>query len=921
MEMDRNPWESEDTSSTPSQNLTELDKNPWEVGTESTQTRKTGGLSLNDINSMSLVGSLKGTKQVESPFLKPEAQPIMDLNAQRNIEGRLTDDQIQQAQIEEARANVENLYNRYSTTGNLLLSPFSQEAKAQYEADVKLVRDKTIEELRANGIPVDYKNDQLYTVDSNGNEVQVDDVGLLKTLNKSKFEITGAMTGGALAGMAAAKNIPTAQGKIIGAAAFGLAGGAVGAYEGARLDGLLNRLNMVTKVDDSVLYDKMKDAGIADIVMGPVGAGVAKSVVGAGKLSKQVFDFVAAGNQNGAVDAMLKHIGIDEVEARQRVKQLEDLIGPLRGMNDKEKILYTLTQTVRGGEGVAQAAAALDPVASTTLANIISKRAEETLSLADNLATTNNQHIFNQAMESYTKETKDFYRAVKDAPTEVMQDFRFNLDDLNIQGIIDDIDNGIANPFTKQRFTDTKKLINDAYEGGTFNDLIDLRQALNDVKFNGPKLKFKESELLDNVIKRVDSEIDTAAKTHIPEAENWLNSWSKAKSAYSEMKQVESNVMYKALTKPGLSEDQAVNIFSKYIKAGDNTFYQVMDKLPENVQNRIEGSVLNKLVNQFADGIEGSRRVIHFPGLAEELGKVSWQNPQSKQLVRTINRMADVFKNDVHLAAVSGKIQLPRFQSYLTADPVIRLKMEVASSIFNTVKQFMPTQGADTLAMAKHLGRILENPVNDRAVKDFMRAMPMERRTFRPKLNYSEDLDNLKQAYVARKIAMEQMFNKDIPPRLVWRANPERLAELQNPQATILPSVDDVLHISAQGNVARSRDAIWDYESQQALDTKASDLITEFIWRNTEGKQSDKIVEAATKYMDDARATKIMQNVASKLSKDDKDTNAKLVANAIKSEAGILIKRIEQDFGIKMPKDQADKLIALKFNEIMKGCQ
>lgn len=925
-----NPWEMNLTSEeTPKVNNKEISVNPWEVNTTEEPKKESKNSGLGDMSSMSLVGALKGTEQTATPFSttkEPSAssEPSLDLINQSNIQGKYNQEDINaletKRKAEEARANVENLYSRYSNIGNNLISFASPEARQKAEEGNNLVRDKTLEEIRAQGIPVEYKNGKIYTIDDSGNEIQVDDVSLLRSMYKSKFEIFGAMTAGAYVGAKTGSRFPTIPGKVIGTAAGAIVGSAAGAYGASALDGLLAKLDMASKVDDSVIYDKMKDAGVADLVMGGVGLGIGKTAVGVGNTVKDVFNFVVDKNQKGAVDAMVKHMGIDEAEAMQRVKDLEDLIGTLEGMNDKEKILYTLTQTQRGGEAVAQAAVNLDSLASTRLANIISKRAEDTLNLASDLSTSNNQYIFNQAINNYEKEVKSYYKAVKDSASEFTQDYKFNLDDLNLNEVIDSIENGISNPFVKQKFSDTSKIIKDSYEGSTFNDLIDLRQAINDVKFNGPKLKREDSEVLDNIMTRINKEIDDTAKTHIPNSEIWLDNWSKSLKEYTDMKKNMSNVMYKALTRPGISEDQVVNIFSKYIAAGDNTFYQVMEKLPKNVQNRVEGSVLNKLVNKFADGIEGSRRVIHFPGLASELQKVSWQSPKSKQLVRTINRMADVFKNDVHLAAVSGKIQLPKFQSYLTADPVIRMKMEIASSVFNTVKQFMPTQSADTLAMANHVGRLLENPVSDKAVKDLLGSMPKERRAFRSKLDFEPDLKELQQAYIARKMAMQDMFKKDIPPRLVWRASPENLSKLQNPEATILPSVDEVLHVSSKGNIGTSKNAVWDYESQQTLNTRASDLITEFIWRNTQGKGGEVITEQAMKYMEDARFTKIMQNVNAKLVKGETEQNAKIVANSIKTEAGILIKRIEKDFGVKLPKDEADKLVALKYKEIMESC-
>jgi len=580
---------------------------------------------------------------------------------------------------------------------------------------------------------------------------------------------------------------------------------------------------------------------------------------------------------------------------------------------DAEKAIYALTQTQKGGEAIVSAASKLDATASATVRNQVAKRAEDVLKITDELRADNVQAIVNQNLKSYTDEVKGFYKQVKEAPKEFTTDYSFDFDKLGIQPIVETIGAKIENPAIKQRFVNTLTKIEQASEGRTFNDLIDLRQAVNDIKFNGPNLKFSDAKTLDNAISAIDNEIDTAAKTHIPQYETWAKNWDTAKVEYAKMKDLESNILYKVLTKPGINEDTVVKAFTKYIGAGDNTFYQVMEKLPKNVQNRIEGSVLNNLTEKYAAGTLGGNRAIHFPLLSQELKKVSWQSPKTKQTVRTINRMAEVFKNDVNLARVSGGIEIPRFQSYLTTDPIVRLKFEVASKFFNHIKQFYPGDEANALALVKHASKLLENPISDKSLKDMMRTIPLERRKFREKLEFADDMEAIKQAYLERQMALKQMFNKDIPPRLVWKSNPDDLARLQNPEATILPSVDEVLYGTAKGTVGKN-------PSEVNLTDRASDLLTEFIWRNTSKENGENITEQAIKYMDDNRFTNIMTNVAKKLSKEDFEKNALTVANSIKSEAGILIKRIEKDFGVKMPKSEAEKLVALKFKEIMEQC-
>lgn len=906
-----NPWEmnlnSEDTqvSSTIS-----TDKMPWELDLGSEPTEPKSSL---DINTMSLAGSLNGTEQVASPFkdTTPKEEPIMDLTAQRNISPNFELNNITADNGQEIVADVQAVHQKYSTMGNTLLGFIDENSRNKAEVVTKSLEQTTMNELKARGIPAEYRNGILYTYDEQGKEIEVDDPSILQSLYRTKLEMGGAIAGG-IAGAKVGSKVPTPIGKAIGSVAGAVVGSAVGAATGTGGDVLLANIDLINKANDDVVYSKMLDSGIADIVMAPLGYVAGKAVIGSGKFVKKAFDYVFDGNSEGAYQHLLNHMGYDETQAKEVVAKLEDLVGPLRG-TDKEKAIYALTQTQKGGEAIVAAASNLDPTASATIRNQVANRAEDILKLTDDLGASNVQAIVNQNMKNYTDEVKTFYKQVKESPAEFTKDYSFDFNSLGIQPIVETIGSKIENPAIKQRFVNTMTRIEQASEGRTFNDLIDLRQAVNDIKFNGPTLKFSDAKTLDNAISAIDNEIDIAAKTHIPKYETWAKNWDTAKTEYAKMKDLESNVLYKMLTKPGINEDTVVKAFTKYIGAGDNTFYQVMDKLPKNVQNRVEGAVLNNLTEKYAAGTIGGNRAIHFPLLSQELKKVSWQSPKAKQAVRTINRMAEVFKNDVNLARVSGGIEIPRFQSYLTTDPIVRLKFEVASKFFNHIKQFYPGDEANALALVKHASKLLENPVSNKSIKDMMKTVPLERRKFREKLEYTDDMEAIKQAYVERQMALKQMFNKDIPPRLVWKSNPNDLARLQNPEATILPSVDEVLYGTSRGLVGKN-------PSEVNLTEKAGDLLTEFIWRNTQGKSGEAITEAAFKYIEDNRFTNIMTNVSKKLSKEDFENNAKIVANSIKSEAGILIKRVEKDFGVKLPKGEAEKLVALKFKEIMEQC-
>ena len=115
------------------------------------------------------------------------------------------------------------------------------------------------------------------------------------------------------------------------------------------------------------------------------------------------------------------------------------------------------------------------------------------------------------------------------------------------------------------------------------------------------------------------------------------------------MKQMEENVLYKALDKPAISAEDVVKSFMNFSDAGDDTFIKVMEKLPLESQKRVEGAVFSHFLDRRTSGID-KMKAIDFPVLAKDLGKIQFKTPELQQAALHINQMAQVFKNDINLA-------------------------------------------------------------------------------------------------------------------------------------------------------------------------------------------------------------------------------------------------------------------------------
>lgn len=847
-------------------------------------------------------------------------EPQLDLWNQQFVEPSLSEAEQQAEEAKRISSKYNNMYAKYSTSGKVVQGMLG-DAKAKTEAanEANILKNNLIKELKNQGIDAKYNSDNNLVVIKDGQEVEADS-GILQDIWSSKAE-----TGGSVAAAITGARVGAVAGPW-GALAGGVVAGVGGAMVGKGIDILINQQEVIQKIDNDLAYQQMKEAGIVDVVGGVVGMGVVKTGMAVGKPIKHIYDRIVNGNIDGAYDYALKHFNVTDAEARELVAKVQEKIGPVAG-TDKEQALKVLSITQPGGEEIVQKAAILDPTTSASVANQVFDRARQLKQASSELSADNIHQIVNKNLDNYMSEVQDYYVAVKQAGADFTEGYTFNYEKTGLKPILDEIGSKIEDPRIAQNYANLMQRVGDATESRTFEDLVDLRQLVNEVKYNSGNLSRAQTAKLDLIKNSIDEEITNTAKTYIPSSDTWMDSWSKAKASYSEMKQLEKNVLFNALTKPGINEDQVVKAVSKYMGAntdpmtGINVFNQVMDKLPKNVRSRVDGAVLDTLVEKYSAGTTGGNRAVHFPKLAQEIGKISWKNstPKVQQLTRTINKLAEVFKNDVNLARVSGGIEIPKFQSYLTVDPIVRIKYEVASSLFNYAKQLAPGDRANALSLLSNANKLLENPLSMRTIKEMYSQMPKDRRYIRERLNFDNTRQALANEYMHRKeILAKIQGTNNIVPRLVWK-EPKVAPTNQMPSG-------DTLYGTQRGTVSTSA-------TKAIMQDRSDDLIANFVQEQVirngiahrigiqdAAGMYDKFATKIHNHLSDKRLTDIGMNVRKKLKVDEDIANQRMIKKSIEAEANILVRKIEKDFGVKMPQSEADKIVRMKFKELMEKC-
>jgi hypothetical protein len=891
-----------------------------DTGSEPVSTSLPEGFTLIDeVNASKPRSTVLNPVQEKNPFATANqpisTEPQLDLVNQRIIQPNLDSDAMQAQEATNVIAKYNNMFKKTSTGLKSLSWNKEDRDTAAYESSV--LKNNLLKELKNRGIDnaTINKDGQLVAI-VNGQEQELDS-SFLQDLWASKSELAGAVAGGIQGAKLGSRF------GVAGTVGGGLVGGAVGAFAGKGIDIAINQLDIAQKIDSDLALQQMTEAGITDAVGGVIGHGVLKGLSLAGTKVKNLYNYISDNNIDGAYDYALKHFNLTDAQVKELVANVQAKIGPVTG-TEKEQALKILATTQAGGEAIVKATDIFDPTASAQVANQVFDRAKQLKQATNELSADNIHQIVNKNLDTYINEVGNYYGAVKQAGKDFTEGYTFNYEQTGLKPILDEIGAKIEDPRIAQNYANLMQRVGDATEGRGFDDLVDLRQLVNEVKYNSGTISRAQSEKLDLIKNSIDDEIKQAAETYIPNSKRWMDSWSIAKLQYSEMKQLEKNVLFKALTKPGITEDQVVKSLSKYIGAptdnltGINVFNQVMDKLPKNVRSRVDGAVLDTLVEKYSAGAFGGNRAVHFPKLASEINKISWKNssPKVQQVTRTINKMSEVFKNDVNLARVSGQIEIPKFQSYLTADPVVRLKYEVASSVFNYIKQLVPGDKANALSLLNNTSKLLENPLSSKTVKEMYSQLPKDRRNIRTKLDFDKVRNDLANEYMLRKQTLAQIQGTDnLVPRLVWK-------QPLQPKTTELPSGPS-LYGTQRGTVSTSA-------TKAIMQDRSDDLIADFVQnsiiaqginerigiRDAAGMH-DRFAGKIHQYLDDKRLTNIGMSVRKKLLVDDAIANQNMVKKAIEAEANILIKRIEKDFGVKMPQAEADKIVRMKFKELM----
>lgn len=537
----------------------------------------------------------------------------------------------------------------------------------------------------------------------------------IKDLGNSKMSIFTGMTLGAQVYKAALPRIGPWWATIpaVGGAAIGSSIGSVFDYAeqatkiGAELNGQAIVRNALTEAEWSIIGD--------------VAAGIILKV--AAKAPNAAKNFIArikAKDVPGAKTALKQHLHITEQELDEVTADTLRLVDMPGVPKDKQKLVAAVI-TQPGGETIVDTAARLKPSVGSAIAKDVNTRAKDLLAKTAAIKDPDAAVKLTQDLSNYQLDVKRVFEDVKrravQSPKAGM--FHFNMDQLAVLPIVRDIQRSVDDPALKLKLANKFKQINALSQTRTFADLLELRRTVNSLIYNRGVMNNKHYGALKGVLANIDKEITKGADAVMDK--QWLSEWKAANASYSEMKQLENNVLFSAVTKPGVTPKQIAQMLHKYSTSIDSTFVEVMAKLPKQTKVSVEAEVLDIVANKYTVGAEGGFRAVDFPSMSKELAQIPFTSPEARKLQLALLKMADVFKNDVALMNVTGPIAIPKFQSYLTADPIIRAKFALASGVFKKVKELIPGEMQRNLALVNIVTEVLEEPLNKKALDQLVK--------------------------------------------------------------------------------------------------------------------------------------------------------------------------------------------------------
>lgn len=641
-------------------------------------------------------------------------------------------------------------------------STFSAEALQEYEKVQGELASQVVDLAGQRNIPLEYVDGEYYTYDKENQRVRVTPRAL-KELYNTKWELAGAMAG-ATAGL----RIPGPWwAKAIGS----IAGAAAGSVAGTEADYLMAAISTQEELDGRVAFEKGVGAATASLTYDTLfgtgylaAKGTIKLTGAAWRGLARGYDLFVTGNRSGAFQALMTETGLSRTQIEEVVHSWETLHQTdAPGKTLEEQALAIVPTTRHGGENIIGSVRRINPQAASNIASDVNRRSTELLAEAGQVAGDNSAYRVLETIRTVETDVRNNYTTVKgmftsgDMPIEQPLQYSNQVRDITEKLTLS---MSLADSDKYRLMVDKMNLLIDyADDIKTPDDLLEFRKHFTDLKYNSKVRNSNVLEDIDAIIHQVDADIAKVATQNMGEkgAQTWLKLWGDAQEQYSKNLQLRSNVLWRALTRKGVTPKTVANAIVRYGPSIDdayhmvggkpvNTYRQIIDSLPHEAIPQVEGMILNDMIERFTIGKLGETRATQYPELARQLRMYEFQSPEALRMQEVITEFAKVHQIDTALLMGTGNISVDQFRSYLTTDPVVRAQFALSSKFFNYISQLGPGPEPRSRALVTLVAEFLDNPLNVRTAKDLMDSVKNDQA-------FAESVFNLQREIAKAKIA------------------------------------------------------------------------------------------------------------------------------------------------------------------------
>jgi hypothetical protein len=686
-------------------------------------------------------------------------EDVLNYLIDNGYEGKLAENAIKSSSVKEIKPDLvvelteeekateisdlyTNVYSKYSTMGKQIQGIYDLDAGIDARRDISKLNYAITNKLKEYGIDA-YIDEDTRAVTMRNKDGSVSEVesSFLGSILNSSGELGGAIAGGfagaragGIAGAAAGAIFPPVEAFTVpaGVAIGAIAGSVTGASAGRGIDLLINSKKLSEDLEASFYASQMKEAGIYDAVLGVAGSAAFKIGAKSYKGVIKGYNYLSHGNPKGAYRALKENLNLTDAQAADMVKKFEDFNSTKAvGKTFEEKAISTISQTGQNAETAVRSAASQYERVSTILKTSVDARAKGLQKAVDSVANENVGKFIREDLKAYQDDVKDFFGVIKEQGKEAIDgtDFRFDIAKLAIEPVIKNIERKLSDPIAKQTFVGYASRIAYASEDRTFSGLLELRSAVNDFKYS-KTLNTPDIEALNTVLNKIDSQINKAAKQYMPAtAKEWTQNFSKAKYEYAKMKQLSENALVRLVNRPGATEETIRQALSKYGTDKDinkEVFDAIINRISPATRTKVEGAVIKNLTSKHTIGSSTDSQAIDFPQLAAELKSLNITTPDAKNLVKVVDEIAKVYKNDANLASIYGKTSIDRMQASLSNNLFQKINFAIVGEVWKSIMKYMPTRGARNLALVHQVSKLLENPLHVRTADELLKQLPKE---------------------------------------------------------------------------------------------------------------------------------------------------------------------------------------------------